>query len=431
MIPQIELFHLVSWIPAILVVEGFFAGSEIALLSADKVSLKKKVKQKIPGAELALEMTKNPQKILSTTLVYTSICVILISALVEIYAMNHRDIIPSWATILVTSGIIVIFGELLPKAIFRRFSNQLAPYVSGPLQMAYILLYPVTHFLSQYTRYVTRLVRPLEALITGKKATTRDVLQLLLKAGKNESEIRPSERRMIKRIFDFKDTEAHHALIPLVKVHAIDSKTSLREALELFEKHRHSRMPVFEDRVDHIVGVLEIFDIFSTEQLNRPVRDFMKPALYTAETQVLMDVLSDMKKADTEMTVVVDEYGGAVGILTFEDIFEEIVGEIHDEYDSESTFFRALSDSSWIVDARMEITNLNEAIKLGIPEGDYKTLSGFLLEHFGRIPEKGDELFIETREGSLHFIVRQANARRIESIEIALTARSLTPKPTH
>ena len=221
---------------------------------------------------------------------------------------------------------------------------------------------------------------------------------------------------MIKRIFDFKDTEAKHALIPLVKVEAIEEPSTVRQAIERYQIHRHSRMPVFSGRIDNIIGVLEASDLLSAIDLNQPIRNYITSAHYAAETQGLEDLMLEMRRDDIEMVVVVDEYGGAVGVLTFEDIIEEIVGEISDEYDSESLPYKELGPTSWLVQARMEVGDLNEKLKLSIPEGEYETLSGFLLQQFGRIPQNQDELFFDTPTGSYKFTIRKATQRHIETV---------------
>jgi CBS domain containing-hemolysin-like protein len=263
-------------------------------------------------------------------------------------------------------------------------------------------------------------VGPIEQLLTGKKPTTRDELRSLMSFNKRETEITTSEKRMIKRILDFKESEAKHALIPLVRVEAIEDVASVREALERFESHRHSRMPVYSERVDNIIGILETTDLFTATDLNQPIRNYVSSAHYVAETQSLEDLLKEMSREDNEMVVVVDEHGGAVGILTFEDIVEEIVGEISDEYDQESKTYREISDGRWLVQARMEIDQINDLLKIDLPHGDYETLSGFLLQQFGRIPEPRDELFFNTPVGQLKFTVKQATERHIESVLIEM-----------
>jgi CBS domain containing-hemolysin-like protein len=411
---SLTLGTLAVLIPSLLIIEGIFAGSEISLMSADKLALKQKQKNGDRGARMALELSSQPQRVLSVTLTMTSLCVVTISALIALYFLQTGTAYASALAVLVTSPLIVLFGELIPKTIYQRHATRMAPWVSHAVRIAYWLFYPVTRSLSLYTDRITQVVAPIEELLSGKRRTTRDEIQQLLSYGKRETEIKTSERRMIKRIFDFKDTEAKHALIPLVRVEAIAENATVKEALEKFEQHRHSRMPVFSGRVDNIVGVLEAADLLTAADLRQQIRHYVTSAHYVAETQALEDLMVEMHREDNEMVVVVDEHGGAVGILTLEDIIEEIVGEINDEDDSEARSYKELSERSWLVQARMEISEINERLRLELPHGDYETLSGFLLQQFGRIPETGDELFF----GAYKFTIRKATERQIESVHV-------------
>jgi len=411
-------WQLASLLPPLLLIEGFFSGSEIALLSADKLHLRKLSKRGNMGASLALEMSTHPERIFSTTLLITSICVITLSALIAIFCYENHIEHSEWIATAVTSPLVVLLGELIPKTIYQRNANILAPWVAYPISWAFWIFYPITRILSLYTTRLSRIVGPIEELLSGKKKTTREEIRSLLSYSKKETEIKTSEKKMISRIFDFRYSEAQHALIPLVRVDAIEQSSNVEEALERFEQHRHSRMPVYSERIDNIVGLLETTDLLTAIDLKQSVHQFITPAHYVAETQSLEDLLLEMRHENQEMVVVVDEHGGAVGILTFEDIIEEIVGEISDEYDYESLPYKQISDNRWVVQARMEIEQINEIMKLHLPEGNYETLSGFLLQQFGRIPRNNDELHFNTPAGSFRFLIQKATARHIETILI-------------
>jgi CBS domain containing-hemolysin-like protein len=414
---QIHASILVMLVPPLLLIEGLFSGSEIALLSADKLTLKRNARGGNNGAKLALELATHPERVLSVTLLITSICVTALSALIALYCLDRFGANSHWIAVAISSPMIVLLGELIPKTIYQRHATRIAPWAAYPVTLVYSALYPVTRTLSLYTSRVSRMIGPIEELLTGKKRTTREELRSLMSYGKSETEIKSSEKRMIKRIFDFADTEAKHALIPLVKVEAIEESATVKEALEGFERHRHSRLPVYSERIDNIIGVLESSDLFSAE-LTQPIRNSMSSAHYIAETQSLDDLMADMHREDLEMVVVVDEHGGAVGILTLEDIVEEIVGEIRDEYDQESRPYKEIAEEHWVVQARMEIDAINDQLKIHLPVGDYETLSGFLLQQFGRIPETRDELFFNTSSGLFKFTIRQATERAIQSVEV-------------
>jgi putative hemolysin len=412
---------LFSIVGPLIVLEGLFSGSEIALLSADKIQLKSKASGGSRSARLALNLALRPERVLTCTLVMTAFCVVVIAGLCSLWATGKYGPSSEWRAILLASPLIVVLGEFVPKTIYQKYANRLAPLVAYPVTFVYFILYPVTKTISVYTGALSRLLRPLEELLTGKTQSGRDEVLSVLTYGKRESELGVSEKRMIRRIFDFKGTEAKHILIPLIKVEAIEEHATIRESLERFKSHRHSRMPVYSGRIDNIVGILEVSDLFHAPDPNQSVRNFITNATYVAETHHLDDLLKIMRRDETEMVIVVDEYGGAIGILTFEDIVEEIVGEIEDEHDDDqSSDYKELGEHRYLVQARMEITAINEKLHLEIPEGDYETIGGFLLQQFAKIPEPGDELHFDTTAGSLRFIVRKATARQIQSVHIEL-----------
>ena len=397
----------------LLIIEGIFSGSEIALLSADTLALKTQIRRGSRRAKLAFDLARRPEKVLSTTLVVTTICVIGISVLVTLHLRTAGYQNPDLLAVLITSPMIVIFWELIPKTIYQHYCTRLAPWVAYPVMLVYWLFYPITRLISSYTTRLSRIVGPIEEQMTGRQRTTRESLRAVLSAGREETGLKSSEKKMIRRILDFSDTEARKALIPLLQVDAIPDAASVREALEIFQSHRHSRMPVFKDRVDNIVGVLEAMDLVRVENLELPIRNFVTTPQYVPETQGLRWVLEAMNQEDNQMAIVVDEYGGAVGILTFEDVIEEIVGEIQDEYDSDSDsgLHLELAPGKWLIQSKMDVSAINELLKIDIPTGNYETLSGFLLQQFGRIPEARDELLYR----NLRFTIKKADDRKIES----------------
>lgn len=409
---------LAAFLPPLLMIEGFYAGSEIALLSADPLALKRQVRTGAVGSKLALELTTHPERILSATLLMTNLCMVGIAALTALYFQEHASAHSELLSVAVASPLVVIFGELLPKTIYQRNATRLARWVATPVHWTYLAFFPITRLLKGYTSRLSKIAGPIEELLTGKRRTTREDLENLLTYGRRESELKTSEKKMIRRIFDFREAEARHALLPLVRVDAIEEKANLREALERFERHRHSRMPVYSERIDNIVGILEAADLFMATDLEQPIRHYLASPHYVSETQSLRSLMEEMHHEDNEMVVVVDEHGGAVGILTFEDIVEEIVGEINDEYDVEAEPYKELSHESWLVQARMEIPHINEQLGFHLPEGEYETLSGFLLQQFGRIPEARDELFFNTPAGQFKFTIRKASEKHIESVLI-------------
>lgn len=402
-----------------LITEAFFSGSEMALISCNRLTLRKLAQKDNPGAKLALEMLQHPEHLLSTTLVGTNFCIALQAIALTLFIHKNYGATNSLLGTLLVTPLILLFGELIPKTLFQRYAERAAPHVVYPLRFFQKLLLPVTWLIGKYTSWLSKKLQPLEEAVTGRLRTShRDELRFLLSYGKKETKLKSSERKMIRRILDFSKAETKNALNPLVNVDALQDSTTLPEALASFKKYAHSRLPVYHGRVDNIVGILHSFDLFTDADISnsseKRISELMKPAYYAPETQKLDDLFYNLQKRGIQMAIVVDEYGGAVGIITIEDILEEIVGEIQDEYDEESAQFKEFSDNEFLVQGRMEIEAINDLLKLNLPHGDYETLAGFLLQQFNRIPEEGDELYY----GNLKFIIRKASHRMIKLVHI-------------
>lgn len=413
---EISLWVLLL-VGVLILIEGFFSGSELALLSADRLQLRKKSKQGDYGAQLALRLLKAPDQILSTTLLMTNIAIMGISVALTLEFRRVFGENGEWWAVLAGSAVVILFGELIPKFVYRRFSGFLATKVSIPIFYTQKLISPFLFLSSLYTSQISRWLKPLEKLLNNKN-TGKDDLQVLLTADSNETQISSNEKRLIRKILKFRDRIAKDGYLPLIRVDAVEKSAPLEEAFHLFNEKKHSRMPVYDERIDNIVGILELFQVIRASDTTQPVEKFIKPTLYVAETQKLEDVLNEMLHQDSQMAVVVDEYGGAMGILTREDIFEQIVGDLSDEDDPETKLIRPAGQERWIVKANTSVAQINEELHLDLPEGDYDTIGGFLLRQFSRIPDTGDELFFDTRAGQIHFIIREASSRKIEMISI-------------
>lgn len=402
---------------AALLIEGLCAGSEIALVSVNKIELRKVAKLRGfqgMGARLALWLLERPERVFSTTILVANLCIILVSTVVMVGILGST--VETGSAVVLSSVLIVIFGELIPKSLFQKFADTLAPFSAFVVASAYFLLFPLTRLLSLYTGRVSRWAAPVEVLVTGRKRTTREEIRTALSLGRSELGLRGSEKRMIKRILDFKDSAAKHALIPLVQVDAISDTATVADAWEVFRRHRHSRLPVFHEKLTNIIGIVEVLPLLRARDQEQPIRTFVRPVEYVAEVQTLQDVLFEMEERRVQFMVVVDEHGGAIGILTYEDIVEEIVGEIQDEYDVAPANLKQINENRWWISARVDIERMNEEMRIELPLGEYETLGGFLLHQFGRIPQPGDELVLELRTGPLKFEIERATSRRIESV---------------
>ncbi len=403
-------------IAALIALEGFFSGSEIALVSVDKLDIRAQRDKGGRGVAMLARFFDEPERILTTTLIGTNVCTVSNATILGLVLGNllgeGTEHLRTILTVVTLSPLILIFGELLPKSIARRYSRRLAPIVIYPLNALSLALFPLVTLVRAVTKGFLRAVG---ADTTGAMAVSRDELRLMLNVGEGE-EIDDEERKIIARIFDFPEVTAKETMVPLIDVQAIDEASTLDEAVALFAESGHTRLPIFHERVDDIVGVVHAMDVLCAADHDQRVAALKRPVMYVPPTQKVESLMEELQRHRLGIAIVVDEYGGAEGMLTVEDILEEIVGEIEDEFDEDKDEIRRRGEREYLVSARTEVDHLNEELDVRIPEGDYETLAGFLLERFGRIPVRGDSAETDTAL----FRVVSASDRVIEEIQVLL-----------
>ncbi len=402
---------LIFFIP-LLLLEGFFAASEIALVSANRRRLHHRAEEGHRGARLALKILSKPEYLLATTLLgaYMSAAAntILVTAFL-LKMLGRAGMVPA---MIVLPPVILILGEIIPKSIGRQQAGLLAERLAPALWTASWLIYPITIVFASLSRVVLYLIG---APKTGHLPfITREDLRLVVAKSGPEVELEGKERVFIHRILQFSLRTVKEVMVPLVRVTAIPDTMTVAQALEEFRATRFSRLPVYHRRIDNLIGVLHDFDLLGEEASERPIRPFIRPITYVPELKKIDRLLSEMQRQGIHLAAVVDEYGGATGIVTIEDLLEEIVGEIIDEFDQEVSPFKKLGEGHYLVNARMEIKALNEALRLDLPSGDYETLAGFLISQLGDLPRGGEHL----RYRNLKFTVRQAEARAVKEVEL-------------
>jgi putative hemolysin len=406
-------FSLVTIVVLFLILEGFLSGSEIAMVAADRRKVSRLADSGSRSARLTLRILQDPSWFLSTTLVGSNLAEVANAALVTSILMGQYGSSGDLYAFLILTPLILVFGEILPKTLFQqkadRWALKIVPVIWGISRV----LYPLVWFMSKATIGISRFLRQDGEV---KPIVTREELQLLLREEGGESDINPLEREMIRRIFRFSMTKVREAMIPLVDVVALEDDISVGEAIASIRQENYSRYPVFHERVDNIVGILYSFDLLYAEGETQPIKTFIRPISYFPEMKPVDELLVELQRNQETMAAVVDEYGGSVGIVTVEDILEEVVGEIEDEYDTEQPLYKRVGPKKFWVNARMEIDHLNEILKLGLPKEDYETLGGFVLEQLGRVPLAG-EVF---RYNKMLFEVLKSDERSVLEVMISL-----------
>lgn len=402
---SIEL--LIGIIAVLLAVQAFFAGSEIAIISCNKVKIKVLAEKGSKNAKLFMRLLPEIEMLLSTSLVGINLSLIVSTVVLTFYLENKLGHASEFYTIAILSPLIVVFGQVVPKAIFQTHSDKMALIIIYPLWIASKLFSPALYVVRIFIKAMMKSIGRTEAPLV-----TREELIEAIQIEEAVSK-RPIEELIMKRIFEFSETRADEIMIPLVHLKAVSGNTSVKDTVKLIKETGHTRLPIYEERVDNITGVLHAFYLIGADD-ETPVKTFSKEPRYVPESKPVDELLDDMKRSRTGMAIVVDEYGGAVGAVTIEDILEEVVGEIEDEYDTGVRLWRKVSDNEYLLNPRIEIDMANEELSLGLPEGDYETLGGFLLERFGSIPKSGESVKFENKT----FHVNKATSRAIEEVRL-------------
>jgi CBS domain containing-hemolysin-like protein len=402
------IYNLFLFIIPLLLLEGFFSGSEIALVAANHKKIRREAERGSKKARMALKVLRRPERFLATTLCGANLSevtnVILTSALFYQLWGEKGD----FYTILLLSPLILIFGEIIPKSIFQTHATSFATKVSYPIWVISYLFYPVIYLIEKVSLNLKRK--------GGKESPfiTREELKMILKSSQRGSDLKAGEVTMIRRIFDFTKTRVKEGMVPLIEVKALSEENTVGDVISLIASQGHSRIPVYRERIDNIIGVVNSFDLFSTPNPDKKLGGLIRTCPYIPETKPIDELLLEFQRSGNHLAVVVDEYGGAVGIITIDDILEEIVGEIRDEYDTEEEMVVRLKDNQYLISGRMEIDHINELLHLNLPKGGYETLGGFLLELFGHIPSPGEKIQYQ----NLTFTVLRASDRVIREIKV-------------
>ncbi len=367
--------------------EGFFSGCEYLLISFDRVKLRHLAESGSEGAKTFERLLKNPERVFGATSLGTNIFVFAGASLVTAYLASRVGESADIYSFLIMGPLTLILGEIAPKILFSQKAETMTEYVAGPLEKAQTLFSPLLKVTSAIARGVASLFRPDNGEPVG--LITREELHRMTRKSDSNLDIAHDERKMIDRIFEFRTTNVESVMRPLVNLVAVSSSSTVAQAKERIAKSGYSRLPVYNERIYNIVGIVSAFDILRNHNQNETVDKLMQPVIYTPITRRSSSLMREMNQNNVHMAIAVDEYGGSVGVVTVEDLVEEIVGEIEDEYDSPIKFYEKTGEGKYVIDAMMEVDSLNEELGFTLPTGDYETVSGFMNDALERIPKKG------------------------------------------
>ena len=393
---------------------AFFAASEIAFISLNDTKIEKQAKDGNKKAKQIEKMLKTPSKFLATIQIGITLAGFLSSAFAsDTFAEKLAPILFQcmpflslgvWKSIsiiiitIILSFFTLVFGELVPKRLAMKNYEKIAFGTIGIIRAISIITSPFVKFLTLVTNSISKLFGVGE---NEEESVTEEEIKMMVDQGEEKGTIKEEEKELINNVFEFNDITASEIMKHRKDIFAVDINISNDELMEELskEEYRYSRIPVYDETIDEIKGILYIKDVLKNiGKKNFKVKNVVKDAYFVSQTRLINEVFKELQKNKMQIAIIIDEYGGTAGLITMEDILEELVGDIYDEYDKEEKEFEKIDENTYIIVGSMPIYDVNKLLNANIPEGDYDTLSGFLQEKLGRIPEEEENPIIETKE---------------------------------
>ncbi len=423
----IELLLIVG----LILLNGFFAAAEIAIISLRRSKTKELINKGEKRAEIIEYFQTHHQQFLATIQVGITFVSTIASAfggaqLVEDIAplfqqikwapvADNSEIIAFFVVVMLISYLSLILGELVPKSLALRFTQKIALFVSYPIKVCATVFSVFVRFLTFSSNLILRPFRKKQGYYEAQ--LSEEEIRTILEEGMDAGTIEKREHQFLENVFSFGDLEVGKIMIPHNKMDVLDIEMDDKEIIQKILKHNHTRIPVYEDQVDNIIGILYSKDLFEKIANKRKfnLRDIIRPALFVPSTQRLHDVLQKFKKEKMHMAIVMDEHGGVDGLVTLEDILEEIVGDIEDEIDKISKEIQEQPDGSFLVEGSTSITDFNRFLDTDLPEdAQYNSISGFILDRLHRFPKRNEKIHYE----NLVFQIKEKTKTRIKSIHV-------------
>jgi len=433
----------IALILALVACNAFFAAAEMSLVSVRRTRIKQLVEEGNAKARAVLALLERPTNFMATVQIGLTVVGFLASAFA---AINLGEPVGKWLASIglsasvsrpvavvgitvILSLFVLIFGEVAPKSLAIQHAEKLALGLAGTVRLISLLAMPAVKLVSVVSDVI---VRPFGVHVRfTNPILTEEELKMLVEAGEEEGVIEEGEKEMIHSIFDFTDTVARQVMVPRTDMDAAPVTSSLDDLLDLITSSGHSRIPIYEENVDSVIGVVHAKDLLPVLRQDKrafEIRAVMREAYFIPESKDVGELLAEFKRGNVQMAIVRDEYGGTAGLVTVEDLLEEIVGEIRDEYDIEEPLIEVIDEDHAVVSARMSIDDLNEQMEMDIPESEeYETIGGFVFGLFGRQPAESELI----SWSNLDLVVRSLDGGRLDRIEVIRTDRPKEDEETN
>lgn len=405
---------------------AFFSGSEIAFVAANRLRVEVFARRGGMVGRLVSGFLEKPATLLTTTLVGNNLALVLYSTLVALYLEAPLQIffgdllgMPGAADVLaltmqtiIASVVVLIIGEIIPKSILREIANRAVFWLALPLRFTYFLLLPLI-LVSRWT--ASALMKAVNIDSDSFSDFIRRDFELLIEESKRSGELDLDEEEstLVSNVFAMGSIRLKESMVPRTEIIALEQTATIDELRTACVTTGHSKIPIYRDNIDNIVGVAFAYDLFNNP---KSIQDIIRPATFAPETKLSKELLQDFLDSNTSIAIVIDEYGGTAGLVTSEDLLEEIFGDIQDEFDVDENMLRVLSHEAVIASGRLEIDELAEQSEIELPDGDFETVAGYLLERLGTIPKVRDEFEID----GYRFVVLRATANRIDLVRISI-----------
>lgn len=415
----------------LILINAYFAASEIAFISLNDAKIEKQAKEGNKKAKQIEKMLKTPSKFLATIQIGITLAGFLSSAFAsETFADKIApylyNLIPAislgvWKSIsiifitIILSFFTLVFGELVPKRLAMKHYEKISFATIGVIRTISIVTAPFVKLLTSVTNGISKIFGVGE---NEEETVTEEEIKMMVDQGEESGTIKEDEKELINNVFEFNDITVSEIMRHRKDIFAVDINISTDELLEELskEEYRYSRIPVYDETIDEIKGVLYIKDVL--KNINKKtfkVKNVIKDAYFISQNRLINEVFKELQKNKKQLAIILDEYGGTAGIVTMEDILEELVGDIYDEYDKEESEYEKIDENTYILSGSMPIFDVNKLLEADIPEGEFDTISGFLQDKLGRIPEDKEKPVIETEK--VTYKIEKSEDKRIIKIK--------------
>jgi putative hemolysin len=414
---NIDILYLVLFFVCLLI-SGFFSSSEVAFVSLQKLRLRHLADKEGGAAKEVATLTEKPEHLLTTILLGNNLVNTAAAALATIMAVSLLTS-EAQAVIAATAGVTVlllIFGEVFPKTVATRYGERMALFYATPMKLLIWVLLPIATILVWIADKLARLVGASPA---PQALVSEGEIRTAVSVGMEEGTLVEAEAEMVEKVFRFGDRQVVEVMTPRPDINWVEKGTKLSEFLTIYAEHSHSRFPVYEETIDNVVGVLWIKDVLmaqakGTIQQDSPIDKLARPAYFVPETKLIAELFTELQESGGQIAMIVDEFGGTAGLVTMEQLLEEIVGELGDELAKVRKRFETIDENSFQIDGGMRLDDANEKLALELPEGEYETVAGFILSVLGRIPKEGEQL----KYNNLKLVVTEMKGVKIGKILI-------------